>query len=88
MDSTMSSTMSSTRTANLHPRTLRLMRELTGPQTSEETRRDHEAVAEILRRARLERNVAVANGIATALAAVINALRRLAGAGSAASSTS
>ena len=57
--------MNNTTTAKLHPRTARLMRELTGSDLSEQTRRDHEQVAEIIRRGKMERGVAVASFVAT-----------------------
>jgi hypothetical protein len=60
-------------TAKLHPRTARLMRELTGSDLGEQTRRDHEQVAEIIRRGQMERGVAVASFIA----AMIQLIRRL-----------
>ena len=81
----MEKTVSIATTAKLHPRTVRLMRELSGPDVSEQTRRDHEEVAEILRKARMEQSVAVANLIATAIAWVVHGVRRLVGLDSVAS---
>ena len=66
--------MNAPKTANLHPRTARLMRELSGRDAGEEMRRDHEEVAEILRRARMERSLALANCIAAPIAWVVHAL--------------
>ena len=66
-------------TANLSPRTRRLLRELTGPETSEQMRLDYDEVAEIVARARVEQSLAVANLIASAIAAVVDWTRRLVG---------
>ena len=71
--------MDTRNTAKLHPRTVRLMRELAGPATCEQTRRNHEEVAEMIQRARVEQAVAIANLLATCVAAMVNAVRRLVG---------
>jgi hypothetical protein len=59
-------------TPRLHPRTARLMRELTGSDLSEQTRRDHEDVAAIVQQGKMERGIAVANFTAAVTAWVAN----------------